>query len=202
MFATIPIYEEALLTYFKNLEISDGETTRNPQVVLAVSSRASSELIVSDDFTPVLPIITLSRTGFSKIEASHIIKAHRTRKFRMRATQNKKTFMSADLMPFEMAYKLDIWSLYTAHHLSLAEQIIWKLEETPWINVIQETLGNSHVLPAYIREWNVGEQTTYEGITEENYRIFKLSFDFKLFIQLLNDNYASYSVLARKTTIN
>ena len=198
---SIPVYEEALLSYFKDLEISDGESIRNPQVVLAISSRSSSELLLSEDFTPILPILTLTRAGFNKIDASDIVKSHITRKFRFRGTQNRKSFMVADLMPFEMSYKLDIWTLYTAHHLSLAEQIIWKFEKTPWINVSQEFLGVSHVTPAYIREWTIGDQSLYDNVTEENYRLFKLSFDFKLFIQLLKDDYATYSALFRKINI-
>jgi len=192
---SIALYEEALLTYFKDLEIHDGETTRNPQVVLAITSRSSSDLITSDNFTPILPMLTLTRTGINKIDATHIVKTHITRKFRMRATQNLKTFMNADFMPIELGYKLDIWSLYTAHHLSLAEQIVWKIEKTPWINVLQDAQGVPHVTPGYIREWNAGEQTTYENISEESYRILKMSFDFRLFAQLLNTNYASYSAL-------
>lgn len=198
---SIPVFEEALLSYFKDLEIDDGETTRNPQVVLAVSSRSSSELIVSDDFTPILPILTLTRTSLSRIEASDIVKSHITRKFRFRGTQNRKAFMAADFMPFEISYKLDIWSLYTVHHLSLSEQIIWKFQKKPWVNVSQETMGVPYLTPGYIRDWSVGDQSTYDNITEENYRIFKMSFDFKFFIQLLNDNYSTYSALFRKAKI-
>ena len=116
---SIVLYEEALLTYFKDLEIDDGEVTRNPHVILALTSRSSSDLITSENFTPVLPILTLTRTGITKIDATHIVKTHIMRKFRMRATQNRKNFMNADFMPIEMGYKLDIWSLYTIHHLSL-----------------------------------------------------------------------------------
>lgn len=198
---SIPVYEEALLSYFKDLEIDDGETTRNPQVILAVSSRSSSELIVSEDFTPVLPMITLTRTGFNIIDPSHIVKSHITRKFRMRGTQDRKAFMNADFMPMEMGYKLDIWSLYTVHHLSLTEQVIWKFMKKPWINVVQESLGVPHVIPGYIRDWNIGDQSSYDNITEENYRLFKMSFDFKLFIQLLNDNYATPSALFRRDEV-
>jgi hypothetical protein len=196
---SIPVYEEALLSYFKDLEIDDGENTRNPQVLLAVSSRSASELIVSNDNTPVLPLLTLTRTGFSSIDASHIVKSHITRKFRMRGTQNRRSFMVTDLMPFEMSYKLDIWTLYTSHHLSLIEQIIWKLEKNPWVNVVQEFNGVPNVTPGYIRQWTVGDQTAYDNITEENYRIFKSSIDFKFFIQLVNDNYAKPSLLFRTT---
>ena len=192
---SIPVYEEALLSYFKDLEIDDGETTRNPQVLLAVSSRSSSELITSKDNTPILPLITLVRTGFNTIDASHIVKSHITRKFRFRGTQNRKAFIATDFMPFEMGYKLDIWSLYTAHQLSLVEQIIWKFEKHPWINVTQEANGTPHVTPGYIREWSIGDQTTYDNMTEENYRIFKSSFDFKFFVQLANDRYATSSLL-------
>lgn len=195
---SIPIYEEALLAYFKDLEIADGETVRNPQVVLAVSSRSSSELIVSDDFTPVLPILTLTRGALSKTDATDLVRGHITRKFRFRGTQNRKSFMVADFMPFEISYRLDIWTLYTAHHLSLTEQVIWKLQKNPWINVVQEALGVPHVTPAYIREWTIGDSSTYDNITEENYRIFKMNIDFKLFVQLLNDKYATYSALFRR----
>lgn len=192
---SIPVFEEALLSYFKDLEIDDGENSRNPQVLLAVSSRSSSELIVSDDNTPILPLITLTRTGFDSIDASHIVKSHITRKFRLRGIQNRRAFMATDFMPFEMSYKLDIWSLYTVHQLSLLEQIIWKFEKHPWINVTQEANGTPHVTPGYIRNWNIGDQTTYDNMTEENYRIFKSSIDFKFFIQLANDNYAKPSLL-------
>lgn len=196
---SIPVYEEALLSYFKDLEIDDGDTTRNPQVILAITSRSASNLMVSEDFTPILPIITLTRTDFNPIDATHIVKSHITRKFRLRGTQNRKTFMAADFMPFEIGYKLDIWSLYMAHHLSLTEQIIWKLEKTPWVNVIQEANGVPHVTPGYIREWSIGDQSTYDGITEENYRIFKMGFNFKFFIQLANDRYATPSLLFKLT---
>ena len=194
---SIPVYEEALLSYFKDLEIDDGETTRNPQVILAVSSRTSSELIVSKDNTPVLPVLTLTRTGFGPIDASHIVKSHITRKFRLRGTQNRRSFMATDFMPFEMKYKLDIWSLYTAHQLSLVEQVVWKFEKTPWINVTQEANGTPHVTPGYIKDWSIGDQTMYDNITEENYRIFKSSFDFSFFVQLANSNYATPSLLFR-----
>lgn len=194
---SIPVYEEALLSYFKDLEIDDGENKRNPQVLLAVSSRSASSLIVSKDNTPILPIITLTRTGFNLIESSHIVKGHITRKFRARAARNRKSIIMTDLMPFEIGYKLDIWTLYTAHHLSLLEQIIWKLEKTPWVNVIQDFNGVSNVTPGYIREWSVGDNTTYDNITEENYRIFKGSVDFKFFIQLAKSDYAVPSALFR-----
>lgn len=103
--------------------------------------------------------------------------------------------MAADFMPFEMGYKLDIWSLYMAHHLSLTEQVIWKLEKTPWINVVQEANGRPMVTPGYIREWSIGDQSSYDNVTEENYRIFKMSFSFKFFMQLSKDDYATPSLI-------
>lgn len=188
-------YDEALIQYFSNIQIDDGIELRYPQVVLSIPSFQGSKLQVSESWTPIFPIITITRVGLSHHQASEIIKARKLRPFVSRINFDNKTFSQAEVMPYIINYKLDIWSLTMEQCLSLSEEIIFKIENEPYVETHFNINNVNMFLPGYIQNFNFNDGTSYELIGDEDNRIIKHTITLDLFSYFVKSNKSTKSVL-------
>ena len=99
---SVRLYDNGLVEYLKqNLTVDDGEDDgRRPQVIFALPSKKALVVDMSDNNTPILPILTVTREGFSRHETSGIVKTHLSRPFIHTHTRDKKNIYGSDFLPY------------------------------------------------------------------------------------------------------
>lgn len=188
-------YDEALINYFSSIQIDDGIELRNPQVVLSIPSFQGSKLQVSESWTPIFPIITITRVGLTHHQSTEIIKARKLRPYVNKINFDNKTFSQAEVMPYIINYKVDMWSLTMEQGLNITEDIIFKIVNEPYIEAHFSINNVNMFLPGYIQNYNFSDGTSYETIGDEDNRIIKHSITLDLFSYLIKANKSTKSVL-------
>jgi len=193
--SSIRQHDEAVLRYFGNLLIDDGENRRPPQTVFAIPSFQGSKLQVSESWTPIFPLIVVTRTGIEKVPATNIIKGRKYRPAVTYLNEDTKTMSQAEIMPYNINYKIDVISLFMEQNLQILESIIWKLEKSPGVlvNIPANTLNIQ--VSAYISNYTVSDSTNYENIPDEENRIIKNTITLSLFSYFVDTRYGAKTVL-------
>ncbi|NCD06810.1 MAG: hypothetical protein EOL97_11880 [Spirochaetia bacterium] len=192
---SIRIYDEAVISYLKQITITDGEETRIPQVAFAIPSRLDTKLILSDNNMPLLPMFVITRESLEPNEASGIVKTHSIRPYIYVHDNKKEKVYGIDAMPYIFNYKIDTWNLSQNLHLEMINKLIWKFEKyrTIYANF---TINNFNLRTnGYIENYSFSDETTYNEISESNIRLIKSSFNIKVFGWLFEEDYVKKTVL-------
>jgi len=183
---SVRLYDNGLVEYLKqNLTVDDGEDDgRKPQVIFASPSKKALVVDMSDNNTPILPILTVTREGFSRHETSGIVKTHLSRPFIHTHTRDKKNIYGSDFLPYVINYKVDVWSLTQGMHTDIIVQLLWLMEKKPSIPV-RGTIANREIkMNGYVEGYDISDSSTYDELSDENMRIFRSTLTIKMFAWL------------------
>jgi len=180
---SVRLYDNGLVEYLRqNITIDDGEDDgRKPQVIFASPSKKALVVDMSDNNTPILPILTVTREGFSRHETSGIVKTHLSRPFIHTHTRDKRNIYGSDFLPYTINYKIDIWSLTQGMHSDIMTQLIWLMEKKPSIPVRGIFANREIKMNGYIESYDISDASTYDELSDENMRVFRSTLTIKLF---------------------
>ena len=190
-------YDEAVIDYFKEIEIHDGIEFRNPQIQFSIPSSNGYKLDKDvENRTPILPLIVISRTGLNPVSATNIIKNAITRPMIFNINHSKKVFEGIEVLYYGLNYKVMFFSLQREMHNSILEQIAFKLHQNHSIKAFIEISNHNIETNNYISDINLSDSTTYEQIEDTNERIFVGEASFILNAKLFKVKRNTPSVLA------
>lgn len=194
---TIRFYDEALKNYFRDVRVEDGESYRSPQVIMATASRRKNySLEMSDDNQPLMPLITLIREGVDRNDKiTGMVKNQLIRPPVFKRGENWKYYIGNYIMPYYINYKLDVWSLTQDMNLGIIEQLIWKLERRPYLELSIVMNDINFQIRSRIEDYNLNDITTYEEFGDETFRIFRNNVSFKLDARLISDQWITPSIV-------
>jgi len=187
-------YDEAVLNYYSTIQFDDGKETRNAQTVLAIPSRKGAELLLSNEVTPVLPMIVVTRQEITPTPETFLIKNQITRPHILNLNENKNVYDGIEVMPYNMKYQLDFYSLQQQVHNIILEQLLFLTYKKAYIKTLIEINIHQIEVNAYIKDINYSDSTTYVQITDQSTRIFHGVISFTLCGFLYNDKRAVSTV--------
>ena len=188
-------YDEAVVDYFKTLEIEDGEEKRSPQVLFAVPSRQGVKLNVNEDKVPIMPFISVIRSGISPNTQTPIVKGHVHRPRIFSLDSSKKHYVGTELMPYNLNYQVDIFSLIQDMYYSIIEEIIFKMYKKHYVRTQFETDGHVITNNGYITNISYNDSTSYSQIASNLNRIFHGVVTFTLEANIVSTDFKTHSVL-------
>lgn len=201
--STIRFYDEAVIAYFKDkIKIDTGEGINSPQVTFALPSRQSFKLEISSSGTPILPLIAIIRTGLSPNAETKIVKKNIHRPMLFDISQNKKVYEGAELMPYNINYQVDYFSLTQEIHNQLTESILFNLYKHHYIRTFIDVANHNLVINGYIYDIASTDSTPYMEIPDTSTRIFHGTVTFSLYTMLIDPNYYTRSVINVEEEIN
>jgi hypothetical protein len=179
----IRFYDNGIVEYLKeNIIVDDGEDDgRTPQVIFALPSKNSLSVDMSDNNTPIFPILTVTRDGFTRHEISGIVKTHLSRPFIHTHSRDKKNIYGSDFLPYNINYKIDVWSLTHRMHTDIITQLLWLMEKKPSVPVNGVVSNREIRMNGYIEGYDISDSTTYDELSDENMRMFRTTLSIKLF---------------------
>jgi len=192
-------YDEAVVSYFSNIKIEDGNGLRSPQVMLGTPSRQGVKLNVTNDTTPVLPLISIVRTGMNATSETNLVKSHVTRPHVYSLNSTGKLYEGFETMPYNFVYQVDYFSLVQDMHNSITEQLLFRVHKNHYIKVLIDTTNHHYEVNPYIHSISLSDATTYTQIADNVSRIFHGTLGFSLYGFLINEKFVTPSVLS--TTI-
>jgi hypothetical protein len=196
-------YDESVLNYFSDIYVDDGvEEHRLVQALLAIPSRLGVKVELSEDNTPVFPMIVVTRSGMQPTNETFLLKGHITRPWFYNRVSDKKIYRGLEAMPYNLSYQIDMFSLFKETYNQLVEDILFKLYKRHSIRTQIDINGYSLMSNPYIKDVNYTDNTTYSKIEDTVNRIFHGTFTFNLFAMLFNDEWAQRSVLKVEYDIN
>ena len=192
---SIRIYDEALVSYLKQIEITDGEETRTPQVAFAIPSRLDTKLILSDNGMPLLPMLVVIRNSIEPSSFSGIVRTRIPRPFFYFHDDKKEKVYGLDSMPYYFNYIIETWHLTQNSYLETVNQLIWKFEK--YKSIPAEIVINNVNLKAnaYIEDYSLSNNTEQQELSSSNIRLIKGSFNIKVFGWLFEENHVRKTVL-------
>lgn len=188
-------YDEAVLDYFKTIEIEDGEEKRSPQVLFGTPSRQGIKLNLNDDNVPIMPFISVVRSSIAPNQQTKIIKGHINRPRIFTLDSNEKHYVGTELLPYDLNYQVDIFALVQDMFHNLIEQIIFKVYKKHYVRVQIETNGHVITHNGYIYNVSYNDATTYHQIAATVTRIFHGVLTFSLEANILNTDFKTMTVL-------
>ncbi len=194
-------YDEAVVNYFSDIKIEDGDTLRSPQVLLAIPSRQGVKLNVTNDNTAVLPLISITRTGLSATSETNLVKSHVTRPYLYNISSNKKYFEGADFMPYNFSYQIDFFSLVQDMHNEIVEQILFKVHKNHYVTVKIDIANHNIEMNSYIHSISFSDSTSYTQIADNVSRIFHGTLNFSLYGFLIDVKRNTPTVLSDQQSI-
>lgn len=201
---SILIYDSAVVSYLKTIQIADGDVIRNPQVLFAIPSRHDTKLTKTDNDMPLLPMLVVIRQSLEKNDFSGIVKNRLFRPYIYQYSDKKDKIYGIDAMPYYFNYKIESWHLTQESYIDMLNKLIWKFEKE---RVVKAKLTLSNIdfgINGYIEDSTISDDTTYEEISQDSIRLIKGSFTIKMFGWLFDDNYVEKTVLKniQKTVIS
>lgn len=187
-------YDEAVLNFFSNISINDGVEIRNAQTVLAIASRKGTDLLLSDDITPVLPMIVVTRTDISPSSATFMIKNQITRPQILKLNQNDDVYDGIEVMPFDLKYVVDFYSLQQEMHNYILEKMLFLTYKKATVKTLIDINNQKIEINPYIKDIAYSDTTTFTQVPDTSNRIFHGVFNFTLSAYLYNDVRAVTSV--------
>lgn len=187
-------YDEAVLNFFSNISIDDGVEIRNAQTVLAIASRKGTDLLLSDDTTPVLPMIVVTRTDISPTPATFMIKNQITRPQILKLNQNDDIYDGIEVMPFDLKYVVDFYSLQQEMHNYILEKMLFLTYKNATVKTLIDINNQKIEINPYIKDIAYSDTTTFTQVPDTSNRIFHGVFNFTLSAYLYNDVRAVTSV--------
>jgi hypothetical protein len=185
---SISLYDEKILDYLvHDLWVDYGDTVRHPQIHFAMSgTRQNLQLDLSDNNTPILPLITVIRRSIEPHEATKIIRTHVPKKpLYYTYTEDGKYARGVDFMPYNFTYDVDIWTLTQRSLLDITNFMIWKFLKEPSFSV-RGIFGEKNVnIPGYVEDYSYQDQSSYEEIGNEEDRILRGTFNLKIYGNLI-----------------
>ena len=97
---SILIYDSAVVSYLKTIQIADGDVIRNPQVLFAIPSRHDTKLTKTDNDMPLLPMLVVIRKSLEKNDFSGIVKNRLFRPYIYKYSNKKDKIYGIDAMPY------------------------------------------------------------------------------------------------------
>jgi len=196
MISTLRYYDEAVVNYFKNITVEDGDgSRRTPQILFSIPSRQSLKLQLSNSSTPLFPLLYVTRTGFSPANETNIVKGHVTRPHIFELNSSEHYFEGAEMLPYNLIYQLDYMTIVQEMHNQITEQLLFNLHKKHYIKVRIELSNIIIESNAYIDNINVNDSSSYDKVEDSVNRIFHGTIGFNLYAYLFDPKYATHSVL-------
>jgi hypothetical protein len=195
-------YDEAVVNYFNDIKIEDGDTLRSPQVLLGTPSRQGVKLNVTNDNTAVLPLISVIRTGLSATSETNLVKSHVTRPNLYNINSTETYFEGAELMPYNFSYQIDFFSLVQDMHNEIVEQMLFKVHKKHYIKVKIDVVNHNIETNLYIHNISFNDSTSYTQIADTASRIFHGTLNFNLYGFLIDIKRNTPTVLREEYSIN
>lgn len=187
---TISLYDEKILDYLiHDLWIDYNGDVRHPNIYLAMpGTKGNPNLQLSDNNTPILPMITVVRRSIETNEQSHIIKTHIPKlPLYTTMTENRKWAKGSDFMPYTFNYDVDIWSLTQRTLLDIVNHFIWKFMKEPSFSVRGIFSDRNVDIPGYVETYSFNDQSPYEEIGNEEDRILRGTFTLRIYGQMVKE---------------
>jgi hypothetical protein len=166
-------YDEAVIEYFKDIEIHDGVELRTPQIQFSIPSTNGYKLIKdNENRTPILPMIVITRTNIAPNSATPMIKKSAIRPRILNLNSNTKTFDGIEILYYNLQYKIMFFSLTREMHNSILEQLAFKLYQDHYIKAHIEILNHNIQTNNYISDISINDSTGYEQIEDTAERVF------------------------------
>lgn len=196
-------YDESILTYLKdNITYLTPEGPKTPQITLALPSRQGAKLELTDNKTPVLPLISVIRSGLSPNNETKIVKSRIIRPQIINLKKNMKLYDGIMFMPFNISYQLDYFSLSQEIFNILTEKLLYNLYKKHYVKTFIEIGDVNLEINGYLTDISFSDATSYIEIPDTETRIFHGTIGFILYTQLLNDEFYIRSVLNTQYDIN
>lgn len=194
-------YDEAVVNYFTDIKIEDGDTLRSPQVLLGTPSRQGVKLNVTDDNTAVLPLISVIRSGMTATNETNLVKAHVTRPHLYSINSTENYFEGAELMPYNFSYQIDFFSLVQDMHNEIVEQLLFKVHKKHYVKVKIDVVNHNIEMNSYIHNISFNDSTSYTQIADAISRIFHGTLNFNLYGFLIDVKRTTPTVLSEQYSI-
>lgn len=191
-------YDEAVINYFKIINYQDAVegSSSIPQITFAIPSRKGVKLnIHPENLTPFLPLISITQVNLSPTSETNIVKNRVTRPFVYKKDISEKYYYGSELMPYNINYQVDVFSLLQNEHNSIRERILYNLHKKNYIRVDVDTNNINIYTNAYIYNISTSDSMSYSEISDTSERIFHDSFSFSLYGYLMNNEYKEHTVL-------
>lgn len=192
---SIRIYDEAVMSYLKQITITDGEETRIPQVAFAIPSRLDNKLILSDNGMPLLPMLVVIRESLEPTDFSGIVRTHIPRPSIYVYDDTKEKVYGIDAMPYYFNYIIESWHLTQNSYLEMLNKLIWKFEKYKTIPA-KFTLNNLNLgINGYIENYSISDDTDYAEVSESNIRLIRGTCSIKVFGWIFEEDYVKRTVI-------
>lgn len=191
-------YDEAVINYFKSINFQNAVEGSNPtpQITFAIPSRKGVKLnIHPENLTPLLPLISITQINLSSTGETNIVKSRVTRPFVYKKDETDKYYYGVELMPYNINYQVDVFSILQNEHNSLREKILYNLHKKNYIKVELDVNNINISVNGYIYNISTTDSTSYNEIPDTSERLFHDSFSFSLYGFLLNSEYKEHTVL-------
>lgn len=199
--STIRAYDEAVLNAFSNIEIDDGVEKRYAQTVFAISDRKSVKLDVTENQTPVYPLIVVTRTGLTPKPETYLINTHINRRRFHRLSTNLKNYNYAEAMEYDYSYNLEYFALEYEMFNQLTENLLYLIHKKHYVTVHIEDGDFVFTNNANISNISYTDNTSYDGVQDTETRIFHGTISFKLAGCIINYESGNKSILHAETDI-
>jgi len=195
-------YDEAVIEYFKDIEIHDGVDLRTPQIQFSIPSSNGYKLDKDlENRTAILPLIVITRSSITSVSATPLIKNAITRPMILNLNENGKIHEGIEVLYYGLNYKIAFFSLFREIHNSILEQIAFKLYQKHSIKAFIDISNHTIETNNYISDVSINDSTTYDQIDDTTERIFMGDGSFILNIKLFKAIRNTATVLQVKENI-
>jgi len=195
-------YDEAVIEYFKDIEIHDGVDLRTPQIQFSIPSSNGYKLDKDlENRTAILPLIVITRSSITSVSATPLIKNAITRPMILNLNENGKIHEGIEVLYYGLNYKIAFFSLFREIHNSILEQIAFKLYQKHSIKAFIDISNHTIETNNYISDVSINDSTTYDQIDDTTERIFMGDGSFILNVKLFKAIRNTATVLQVKENI-
>ena len=195
-------YDEAVIEYFKDIEIHDGVELRTPQIQFSIPSSNGYKLDKDlENRTAILPLIVITRSSITPVSATPLIKNAITRPMILNLNENGKIHEGIEVLYYGLNYKIAFFSLFREIHNSILEQIAFKLYQKHSIKAFIDISNHTIETNNYISDVSINDSTTYDQIDDTTERIFMGDGSFILNVKLFKAIRNTATVLQVKENI-
>lgn len=195
-------YDEAVVEYFKDIQIHDGVELRTPQIQFSIPSSNGYKLDKDiENRTAILPLIVITRSSINPVSATPLIKNAITRPMILNLNENKKIYEGIEVLYYGLTYKLVFFSLIREMHNTILEQIAFKLHQNHCIKALIDITNHTIKTNNYISDISINDSTTYDQIDDTTEKLFMGDASFILNAKLFKSTRNTASILEIKETI-
>lgn len=188
-------FDEAVMKYFEDVKIHDGERYRAPQIVLALPSRQGHDVVVNNENIPVYPIIVIQPVDITEQPESWAIKSHVTRPMVLTINRAKKMHDGVEIMYVQYNYAIKFAALTQEMYNIIREKLMFKLKKHSYVKVFVNASNTVIRTPALIRNVSFSNGMNYDELADTANRIFNGSVTFTLDGFITNEEYATRSIM-------